>query len=153
MTPLHPTDPGEPSIITPTTTVQTSRLADTDAASTDIAIEPVAAAPAACGCGCAPDATGRKAVGVDVDAKIRNTKRLRRIEGQVRGIQKMVEEDRYCADILTQLSSVQEALRAVSRELMRNHLKHCAASALRGSPAVAEAMYDEVVNLMYTHSR
>jgi DNA-binding FrmR family transcriptional regulator len=49
-------------------------------------------------------------------------KRLRRIEGQVRGLQKMVEEDRYCPDILTQISSVQEALRSVGRELMLNHL-------------------------------
>ncbi len=43
----------------------------------------------------------------------------------------MVEQDRYCADILTQISSVHEALRGVARELMRNHLKHCAASAIR----------------------
>ena len=55
---------------------------------------------AACGCG-AHDGEGRKAVGVDADAKERNLKRLRRIEGQVRGLQKMVDEDRYCADILT----------------------------------------------------
>ena len=65
----------------------------------------------------------RKAVAVDPEAKERNLKRLRRIEGQVRGLQKMVEEDRYCADILTQISSVHEALRAVGRELMRNHLQ------------------------------
>ena len=107
----------------------------------------------ACGCGTAPDAEGRKAVGVDADAKDRNLKRLRRIEGQVRGLQKMVEEDRYCADVLTQISSVHEALRAVGRELMRNHLKHCATSALRGTPEESEAMYDELVKLMYTHSR
>lgn len=104
-------------------------------------------------CGCAVHAAARKAVGVDADIKERNRKRLRRIEGQVRGLQKMVEEDRYCADILTQISSVHEALRAVGRELMRNHLKHCAASAIRASDADAEAMYDELVELMYTHSR
>ena len=68
---------------------------------------------------------------VDPGAKTRNLNRLKRIEGQVRGLQRMVEGDRYCADILTQLSSVQEALRAVGRELMRNHLKHCAAEAIR----------------------
>ena len=79
--------------------------------------------------------------------------RLKRIEGQVRGLQKMVEEDRYCADILVQVSSVQEALRGVSRELMRNHLKHCAAGAIRSGPVEAEAMYDELVDLMYKHSR
>ena len=109
---------------------------------------------AGCGCGTAGDeGDGRKALAVDGDAKERNLKRLRRIEGQVRGLQKMVDEDRYCADILTQISSVHEALRAVGRELMRNHLKHCATSALRGSPEAAEGMYDELVEMMYKHSR
>jgi DNA-binding FrmR family transcriptional regulator len=107
---------------------------------------------ATCGCG-AHAADGRKAVGVDPDIKERNLKRLRRIEGQVRGLQKMVEEDRYCADILTQISSVHEALRSVGRELMRNHLKHCATSAIRSGEADAEAMYDELVEMMYKHSR
>ncbi len=109
------------------------------------------------GCGCALPADeageGRKAVGVDPDIKDRNLKRLRRIEGQVRGLQKMVEEDRYCADVMIQISSVYEALRAVGRELMRNHLKHCAASAIRSSEEEASAMYDELIELMYKHSR
>jgi len=96
---------------------------------------------------------GRKAVAVDPDVKERNLKRLRRIEGQVRGLQKMVEEDRYCADVLTQISSVHEALRSVGRELMRNHLRHCASAAIRGSDVDAEAMYDELVELMYKHAR
>ena len=96
---------------------------------------------------------GRKAVAVDADAKQRNQKRLRRIEGQVRGLQKMVEEGRYCADILTQIASVHEALRAVGRELVRNHLKHCATQAIRRSPEDAEAMYDELVEMMYRTSR
>ena len=101
-----------------------------------------------------PDEAGhRMAVGVDADAKARNLKRLRRIEGQVRGLQRMVEEDRYCADIMTQISSVHEALRAVGRELMRNHLKHCATSAVRTGEAAAEALYDELVEMMYKHSR
>jgi len=95
----------------------------------------------------------RKARGVDPEIKERNQKRLRRIEGQIRGLQKMVEEDRYCADILTQISSVQEALRSVGRELMRNHLKHCAASAIRSGDDEAEAMYDELVDLIYKHNR
>ena len=95
----------------------------------------------------------RTAVAVDPAVKDRNVKRLRRIEGQVRGLQKMVEEDRYCADIMTQISSVHEALRAVSRELMRNHLKHCATSAIRSGEDEANAMYDELVDLMYKHSR
>jgi DNA-binding FrmR family transcriptional regulator len=95
----------------------------------------------------------RGAVGVDAEIKDRNLKRLRRIEGQVRGLQKMVEEDRYCADILVQIASVQEALRGVGRELMRNHLKHCAAQAIRTGPAEAEAMYDELIELMYKYNR
>jgi DNA-binding FrmR family transcriptional regulator len=108
---------------------------------------------ASCGCAVHESADGRHAVAVDADVKDRNVKRLRRIEGQVRGLQKMVEEDRYCADIMTQISSVQEALRAVGRELMRNHLKHCASTAIRSSDADAEAMYDELVDLMFRHGR
>ena len=112
----------------------------------------------ACACGVehgAPAAKGaRKAVGVDAATKAANLKRLRRIEGQVRGLQKMIEEDRYCADVMTQIGSVHEALRAVGRGLMRNHLRHCAASAIRGADDSArEAMYDELVELMYRHAR
>ncbi|HEX6590129.1 MAG TPA: metal-sensitive transcriptional regulator [Longimicrobiales bacterium] len=108
---------------------------------------------ASCGCGAHDGDGGRKAAGVDPDIKDRNLKRLRRIEGQVRGLQRMVEEDRYCGDIMTQISSVHEALRSVSRELMRNHLKHCATSAIRSNDADAEAMYDELVDMMHRHSR
>ena len=108
-----------------------------------------------CGCG-VQDAEGdepRSAVAVDPDVKARNIRRLRLIEGQVRGLQKMVEDDRYCADILMQISSVHEALRSVGRELMRNHLKHCATAAMKAGPETAEPMYDELVELMYRHSR
>lgn len=105
------------------------------------------------GCGCGVASGGRKAVGVDPDIKDRNLKRLRRIEGQVRGIHKMIEEDRYCPEVLTQIASVQEALRAVGRELMRNHLKHCATQAIRHGGAEAEATYDELIELIYRYSR
>lgn len=112
----------------------------------------------ACGCGTdheatEPGADARKAVGVDPAIKDRNLKRLRRIEGQVRGIQRMIDEDRYCADILTQISSVHEALRGVGRELMRNHLRHCAATAIRAGDDEAEQMYDELVDMMYRSAR
>jgi len=108
----------------------------------------------ACGCGLDDRGkSGRKAVAVDADAKVRNLKRLRRIEGQVRGLHKMIEEDRYCADIMTQISSVNEALRGVGRELMRNHLKHCATSAIRAGESEAEAMYDELLDLMHRFNR
>ena len=95
----------------------------------------------------------RKAKANDAEIKARNLIRLRRIEGQVRGLQKMVDGDRYCADILTQISSVQEALRGVSRELMRNHLKHCATGAIRSGGDEADKMYEELVDLIYTHNR
>ena len=99
-------------------------------------------------------ARGRKATGVDVEIKNSNLKRLRRIEGQVRGLEKMVEADRYCPDILVQISSAQEALRAVGRNLMRNHLRHCATQAIRkGTRAQAEATYDELLELIYRYSR
>jgi len=103
---------------------------------------------------CACDAEPRKAVAVDPEIKDVNRKRLRRIEGQIRGLQKMVEEDRYCADIITQVASVQEALRGVARSLMRNHLHHCAAKALRSRKnEEAETMYDELLDLIYAHLR
>ncbi|HEY4735241.1 MAG: metal-sensitive transcriptional regulator [Gemmatimonadaceae bacterium] len=106
-----------------------------------------------CGCAVREAGSSRKAAGVDPEVKSRNIRRLRRIEGQVRGLQRMVDDDRYCADILTQISSVQEALRGVGRELMRNHLKHCATGAIRSGGTEADRMYDELVDLMYTHSR
>ena len=108
---------------------------------------------ALCGCESAEMPGGRKALGVDPDVKTRNLTRLRRIEGQVRGLQKMVEEDRYCADIMTQIASVHEALRGVGRGFMRNHLKHCASAAIRSDEESAEAMYDELVDIMYKAAR
>ena len=97
---------------------------------------------------------GRKAVGVDPEIKASNLRRLSRIEGQVRGIQRMVEEDRYCADILMQISSAQEALRAVARSLMRNHLTLCASHAITsGSEEEKEAMYDELLEMIYKNAR
>jgi DNA-binding FrmR family transcriptional regulator len=109
-----------------------------------------------CGCELSADldATGgRKAIYVDPARKDRNIKRLKRIEGQVRGLQKMVEDDRYCADIMTQISSVTEALRSVGRELMRNHLRHCASAAIKSGGQDADAMYDELVDLIYKSGR
>jgi DNA-binding FrmR family transcriptional regulator len=66
----------------------------------------------------------------------------------------MVDEGRYCADILVQISSVQEALRGVGKLLMRNHLEHCVTDALRtGDPVEAERAYNEVLDLMYRYGR
>src|SRR5215813_7332308 len=106
---------------------------------------------AECACRVGP---GHKALAVDPALKKTNQQRLRRIEGQIRGLQKMVEEDRYCADIITQIAAAQEALRGVARNLMKNHLHHCAAKALRSAKkAEADAMYDELLGLIYTHLR
>ena len=108
---------------------------------------------ATCGCATHGEAGTRRAVSVDASVKSRNFKRLRRIEGQVRGLQKMVEEDRYCPDIITQIASVQEALRGVGRQLLRNHLKHCATSAIKKGPKEADATYDELLELITSISR
>ena len=108
-------------------------------------------AEALCGCDAAPAGSGRKAAAVDPEIKSAALTRLRRIEGQVRGLQRMVDEERYCPEILTQMASVQEALRAVARALMRNHLKHCVASA-HGS-ADAERVYNELLELIFRQSR
>jgi DNA-binding FrmR family transcriptional regulator len=94
-----------------------------------------------------------KAVAVDPEIKASTLRRLRRIEGQVRGLQKMVEDERYCGEIITQVASVQEALRGVARALMRNHLKHCATAAIKQGEAKADAMYDELLELVYKHLR
>ncbi|HET6797657.1 MAG TPA: metal-sensitive transcriptional regulator [Gemmatimonadales bacterium] len=106
-----------------------------------------------CACGARPG-DGTHAVAVDPEVKHAITTRLRRIEGQIRGLQRMVDEERYCADVLVQMSSVQEALRGVSRELLHNHLKHCATEAIRsGDQDQANAMYEELLDLMYRSAR
>jgi DNA-binding FrmR family transcriptional regulator len=108
---------------------------------------------ASCACGARPS-NGSHATTVDPEIKHGIATRLRRIEGQVRGLQKMVEEERYCADVLMQLSSVQEALRGVGRGLLHNHLKYCVTEAIRSRDAdQADALYDELMELMYKNAR
>jgi DNA-binding FrmR family transcriptional regulator len=101
----------------------------------------------------AESATGKHAESVDPEIKTSNLKRLRRIEGQIRGLHKMVEDDRYCPDIITQIASVQEALRGVGRQLLRNHMKHCATTAIKKGPAEADRTYDELLELITSISR
>ena len=106
-----------------------------------------------CACGTRPG-DGEHAVGVDPEVKQSIGNRLRRIEGQVRGLQKMVDEERYCADVLMQITSVQEALRGVGRTLLHNHLRYCATEAIRsGNRDEAEDMYQEIVDLFYKSAR
>jgi DNA-binding FrmR family transcriptional regulator len=99
------------------------------------------------------DTDARLAVAVEPELKAAAVRRLRRIAGQVRGLESMVDQERYCADILVQIASVQEALRGVSRLLMRNHLEHCATMAIRSGGESADAMYDELLDLVYRHAR
>jgi CsoR family transcriptional regulator, copper-sensing transcriptional repressor len=70
--------------------------------------------------------------------------RLRRIEGQVRGLQRMVEEDRYCINVLEQVSAVTGALNAVALVLLDDHLEHCVADAIQGGEGDATAKLSEV---------
>lgn len=72
--------------------------------------------------------------------------RLHRIEGQVRGIERMVEEDRYCIDVLTQISAVTTALESLAVEILDDHVTHCVAGALAsGDEAVAAEKRDELL--------
>ncbi|QOJ15967.1 MAG: metal-sensitive transcriptional regulator [Planctomycetia bacterium] len=113
---------------------------------------------AACGCipgaGAAASQTrdgvgpGAHAVGVDAAIKAANLKHLRRIEGQVRGIAQMIEEDRYCADIIQQAAAVQESLRSVAKNLLRNHLSHCAVAAMSKDGAKRDDMIEELLELV-----
>jgi CsoR family transcriptional regulator, copper-sensing transcriptional repressor len=67
---------------------------------------------------------------MQLEAKAAVAKRLRRIEGQVRGLGRMVEDDRYCIDIVTQISAVRVALRRAEEEILRDHVAHCVEHAI-----------------------
>jgi DNA-binding FrmR family transcriptional regulator len=87
----------------------------------------------------------------DKDALIR---RLHRIEGQVRGIERMVEEDRYCVDVHTQISAVTTALESVAFVILDDHVNHCVAGALAsGDPAAAEEKSRELLDAVHRFSR
>lgn len=78
---------------------------------------------------------------VDEKAALRN--RLRRVEGQVRGLQRMIEDETYCIDVLTQVSAATRALEQVALTLLDDHLRHCVADAARDGGPEAEAKIDE----------
>ncbi len=90
---------------------------------------------------------------IDDEIKEEALRRLARIGGQVRGLQRMIEEDRYCVDILNQVSSVHEALRGVGRLMMRNYLERCATAALEGGGERAEQVRAELLDLMYKYAK
>jgi DNA-binding FrmR family transcriptional regulator len=78
-----------------------------------------------------------------IDNKDTLLKRLRRVEGQVRGLQRMVESDTYCIDVLTQVSAATKALHAVALELVEDHLSHCVADAVQAGGDEADAKVQE----------
>jgi CsoR family transcriptional regulator, copper-sensing transcriptional repressor len=82
------------------------------------------------------------------------TKRLHRIEGQVRGIERMVDDDRYCIDILTQISAVNTALESLAFKLLDDHVNHCVADALAsGDPKEASAKSQELLAAVQRFAR
>jgi DNA-binding FrmR family transcriptional regulator len=83
------------------------------------------------------------AVSVDAETKARNLKRLRRIEGQVRGLQRMIDEDTYCIDVLTQVSATTSALQSVALGLLDEHLRHCVSEAVAAGGPQGEAKVEE----------
>jgi len=83
------------------------------------------------------------------DIKTSCAKRLGRIEGQVRGLSRMVEEDRYCIDIVTQIAAVRAALRRVEEEILRDHVAHCVEHAISsGNKADQRRKIDELMNVV-----
>ena len=76
--------------------------------------------------------------------------RLGRIEGQVRGVSRMLEEQRPCIEVLQQLASAQSALRGVTKEVLRNYLERCASDAIRSSDP---AIYDELMEAIYKFAK
>jgi DNA-binding FrmR family transcriptional regulator len=81
-------------------------------------------------------------------------KRLHRIEGQVRGIERMLEEDRYCIDVLTQIAAVSTALESLAFQLLDDHVQHCVAGALRsGDPTQAQEKTRELLDAVHRFAR
>ncbi len=88
------------------------------------------------------------------DAKSSRLKRLNRIEGQVRGLARMVEEDRYCIDIVTQIAAVRAALRRVEESVLRDHVDHCVRHAIAsGSKAEQEKKVAELMEVLSRSDR
>jgi CsoR family transcriptional regulator, copper-sensing transcriptional repressor len=87
----------------------------------------------------------------DKDALVR---RLHRIEGQVRGIERMLEEDRYCIDVLTQIAAVSTALESLAFKILDDHVNHCVAGALAsGDVAEAETKSKELLDAVHRFAR
>jgi CsoR family transcriptional regulator, copper-sensing transcriptional repressor len=91
---------------------------------------------------------------LDLEQREKVVARLKRIEGQVRGLQRMIEEGRYCGDVLAQIAAVQSSLRGAGEVLLQSHLRHCLADAVRaGDQARAERIFDELTGLFRRYGR
>ena len=86
---------------------------------------------------------------MQTEAKTAVQKRLNRIEGQVRGLSRMVDEDRYCIDIVTQISAVRAALRRAEEEILRDHVSHCVEHAITsGNKAEQRKKITEIIDVL-----
>lgn len=98
-------------------------------------------------------ATPEGLVTIDEQTRKQATRRLAIIEGQIRGLRKMVEDDAYCVDVLTQISAIHEALRGVGKVVVRHHLETCVTDGLKGDDGERRQHYDELMTLIYTLSK
>lgn len=89
----------------------------------------------------------RPAVKIDSAARAANILRVRRAKGQVEGIERMIEADRYCADIITQITAARASLQAVAKALLKSHMDACHAAASKNGGATVDRMYQELVGL------
>lgn len=90
----------------------------------------------------------RKASGIDPAARAANIRQLRRAMGQVDGIARMIEQDRYCADIIIQITAARASLQVVAKALLESHLKACHKAAMNNGGVGVDQMYQELVDLV-----
>ncbi|MBX9736578.1 MAG: metal-sensitive transcriptional regulator [Phycisphaerales bacterium] len=95
----------------------------------------------------------RLAAGIDPAARKANILQIKRARGQVDGIERMIDEDRYCADIIIQITAARASLQVVAKSLLAAHLKACHAAAIGNGGAVADQMYQELVDLVSKMAR
>lgn len=94
---------------------------------------------------------GEKTQIISQERKADATLRLNRVEGQIKGLKKMVDAGRPCVEVLTQLASVQEALRGLTKLMMRNYLENCATEAIRSK--ANDEIYDELMDVIFKFAR
>jgi len=101
----------------------------------------------------APQAAPPHAMGIAPPVKKDLLRRLARIRGQVEGIARMVEDERYCPDIMQQFAAVHSAMRSAEKQLLANHLEHCATHAIEQGGESAGRVREEIVDLFYRYVR